>query len=89
MLTHKKTILLIQDGFFILIMVEQFLLPAAVILFSKYEASTSARKVNSERNDEVWLSSYLPLEDMIANYPPLADDVISVQLHRRRIFVHC
>ena len=37
------------------------------------EDSASAGGVNSERDDEVWLSQYLPLEDIVANYPPRAD----------------
>jgi hypothetical protein len=29
--------------------------------------------LNSEQGDEVWLSTFIPLKEMIANYPPQAD----------------
>jgi hypothetical protein len=36
-------------------------------------ALTRIRLTPKERNDEVWLARYIPLEDNVANYPPLAD----------------
>jgi len=45
-----------------------------IVFFEKLNFLQGIRSMlNSEQNDEVWLSHYLTPEDNVANYPPWAD----------------